>query len=229
MDKIFSVKYYPARDEKRVLFFFPAGFTQMWHYRLTVMQLNRMGVSVVGFNIRWRRAIRQYHNLDHFIDVIKEVDRTVGDIITRGKPGMEYAALGISFGSVLSLYTAKRHKQIKSIILFVPYGTLSHLLWTYRPTKVFLRRLVKNGLKSEAELAELTRPIETQYQLDKLKGRRIVSFNGKSDRVVFDGQKLVDAIKKEGIDATFYESRFGHFGTSVVGLLQKSKWDKVLR
>src|SRR5688572_24690060 len=136
MNTYFSVKHYKAKNEKKVLFFFPAGFTQMWQYRLTVLQLNRMGVSVVGFNVRWRAAVREYKSFDHFIDVIKDANKTVHQIISQ-KPDAEYAALGISFGSVLSLYTAKRHSQIKSIILFVPYGTLSYLLWTYKPSKAF--------------------------------------------------------------------------------------------
>ncbi|HTE57201.1 MAG TPA: hypothetical protein VK694_00500 [Verrucomicrobiae bacterium] len=134
----------------------------------------------------------------------------------------------MSYGSVLSLYTAKRHKNIASIILFVPYGTLSHLLWTHKPSRPFTQTLVSNGLKSERNLEKLTKPIETQYQLEKLKDRKVVSFLGRNDKIVFDGQKLVTAIKKQGIDATFYESRFGHFGTAAVNLVWKQRWDRVL-
>jgi len=87
---------------------------------------------------------------------------------------------------------------------------------------------MQNGLKSEHELEKLTQPVETQNQLSKLKDRQIVSFLGRSDKIVFDGEELVNAIKKQGIDATFYESHFGHFGASVLGLLHTNKWGRIL-
>lgn len=223
----FSIKEYKAKNEKKVLFFFPAGFTQMWHYRWTVFLLNRKGITVIGFNFAWKKAIRECDFAD-LVNMIEQVNEIVDKTVARYPKGMEYATIGLSFGSVLSLYTAKRHKSIKSIVLFVPYGTLSNLLWTHKPSRPFIATLMKNGLKSERDLEKLTFPVETQYQLDTLQDRRIVSYLGKSDKIVFDGQKLVDAIKKQGIDATFYESRFGHFGTSVLGLLRKRQWDKVL-
>jgi alpha-beta hydrolase superfamily lysophospholipase len=227
MGDYFSTKEYKAKNTKKILFFFPAGFTKMWQYRWTVFLLNRMGITVIGFDFSWRKAIREC-NFTDLINLIKQVDQVVGETITKNPPSMQYAVLGLSFGSVFSLYTAKRHKSIKSIILFVPYGTLSNLLWTHKPSKPFIATLMKNGLKSEQELEKLTQPVETQYQLDNLKDRRIVSFLGKSDKIVFDGAKLVDAIKEQNIDATFYKSRFGHFGTSALGILRKSKWDQIL-
>ncbi len=226
MSEHYSIKEYSVKNAKKVLFFFPAGFTKMWHYRFTVLQLNRMGISVIGFDFSWKNAIRTW-GFDEFKGVIEEVDQTVDEIISR-QPDIDYSVLGLSFGSVLSLYTAKRHKSIKSIILFVPYGTVSHLLWTHKPSRPFIENLIKNGLKSEQDLEKLTLPIETRYQLDKLKDRKIVSFLGRSDKIVFDGEKLVHAIKKNEINASFYESRFGHLGTSLIGLAQKSKWSKIL-
>lgn len=227
MSEFFSIKEYKTKNAKKILFFFPAGFTKMWQYRWTVFLLNRMGITVIGFDIAWRKAIREC-DFNDLVDLIKRVDQIVDEVISKNSQTMQYFVLGVSFGSVLSLYTAKRHKNIKSIILFVPYGTLSHLLWTYKPSKPFIETLMQNGLTSEQELEKLTQLVETQYQMDKLKDRQIVSFLGKSDKIVFDGTKLVDAIKQQDIDATFYASRFGHFGTSVWGLLSKHKWDKIL-
>jgi len=224
----FSVKEYKAKNQKKILFFFPAGFTQMWHYRWTVFLLNRIGITVIGFNIAWKKAIREW-DFDDLVNSIEKVNLFVDDKISKNPPTMEYAVLGLSFGSVLSLYTAKRHNSIKSIILFVPYGTLSNLLWTHKPSKPFIATLMKNGLKTEQDLEKLTQPVETQYQLDMLKDRRIVSYLGRSDKIVFDGQKLVEAIKKQNVDATFYEIRFGHFGTSVLGILRNRQWEKVLK
>ena len=189
MDQYFSTKIYPAKNAKRVLFFFPAGFSRMWHYRWTVFLLNRMGVTVIGFDFAWKKAIRD-SDFSDLVDLVELVDKTVGKIISRGPRSMQYSTLGISFGSILSLYTAKRHKSIRSIILFVPYGTLSNLLWTFKPAKSFIERLMKNGIRSERELEKLTQPIETQYKLNKLRDRKIVSFLGKNDKIVFDGEKL---------------------------------------
>ena len=228
MNTYFYVKEYKAKKEKRILFFFPAGFTQMWHYRWTVLLLNRMGITVIGFNFAWKKAIKEC-DFAELVNLIEQVDEAVDDTISKNSPKQGYAVLGLSFGSVLSLYTAKRHESIKSIVLFVPYGTLSNLLWTHKPSRPFIVTLMQNGLKTERDLEKLTQPVETQYQLYKLKNRRIVSYLGKSDKIVFDGQRLVEAIKEQNIDATFYESRFGHFGTSVIGILHKKQWDKILK
>lgn len=227
MSGYFVIKKYETKNAKKTLFFFPAGFTKIWQYRWTVYLLNRMGITVVGFDFAWKKAIREC-DFNDFVDLIKQVNQAVGKVISKNSTEMQYSVLGLSFGSVLSLYTAKMHSNIESIILFVPYGTLSHLLWTHKPSGPFIETLMQNGLKTEEELEALTQPVETQYQLNKLKDRKIVSFLGKSDKLVFDGGKLVDAIKKQGVDATFYESRFGHLGTSVFGILRKSKWDHIL-
>lgn len=227
MKEYFTVREYRVKNPKKILFFFPAGFTQMWHYRLVIYWLNRKGISVIGFNFAWKKAIREC-DFDKLISLIEEVHHSVEDVMAVNPDIDDYAVLGLSFGSVLALHSAKLHENIRSIILFVPYGTLSHLFWTHKPSRPFIETLLRNGLKTEKDLEELTQPIETQYHLEKLKDRRIVSFKGNNDKVVFDGQKLVDAIKKEGIEANFYESRFGHFGTSVVGLASKRKWTRVL-
>jgi len=199
----------------------------MWQYRWTVFLLNQMGITVVGFDFAWKKAIREC-GFEDFINFINQVNQSVDDVITQSSTKVQFSVLGLSFGSVLALYSAKRHESIKSIILFVLYGTLSHLLWTHKPSRPFIETLIQDGLKSEEELEALTQPVETQYQLDRLKGRKIISFLGKSDKIVFDGEKLIDAIKKQNIDATFFETRFGHLGTSVIGILQKRKWDNIL-
>jgi alpha-beta hydrolase superfamily lysophospholipase len=228
MNNYFSVKLYSAKNERKILFFFPAAFTQMWHYRWTVFSLNKMGVTVVGLNIAWNRAIREL-DFDGLLELVKQIDGVVSDTISKNSLKSDYAVLGVSIGSVLSLYAAKRHDSINSIILFVPFGTLSNLYWTHKPSRPFLDTLMKNGLRTEQDLEKLTQPIETQYQLHKIKHKKLVSFLGKRDKIVHDGQKLIEAIKEQDIDATFYESPFGHFGTALVGLLRKSQWNKILK
>ena len=136
----FSTREYKAKNEKKILFFFPAGFTQMWHYRWTVFLLNRKGITVLGFNFAWKKAIREC-NFPDLVKMIEQVNEVVDDTVSK-KPNMEYATLGLSFGSVLSLYSAKRHKSIRSIILFVPYGTLSNLLWTNKPSRPSIATLM---------------------------------------------------------------------------------------
>ncbi len=227
MEKYISTKVYEAKNAKKVLFFFPAGFTQMWQYRWTVFLLNRRGITVVGFNFAWKKAIRDY-GFDDLLQLIYQTDMVVDERIKANPSTTEYSALGLSFGSVLALYTAKKHDNIKSIILFVPYGTLSNLLWTHKPSRPFIQTLLKNGLKTEQDLEKLTEPVETQTQLEKLNGRRIVSFRGMSDKIVFDGEKIEFAIEKSKVDSTLHRLRFGHFGTSIVGILQKRKWMKVI-
>jgi alpha-beta hydrolase superfamily lysophospholipase len=166
MDSYFSVRVYEARNAKKVLFFFPAGFTQMWHYRWTVFLLNRMGITVVGFNFAWKRAIREW-DFDQLLQLIYQVDQKVDEIIKYYSPKIEYSTLGLSFGSVLALYAAKKHDSINTIILFVPYGTLSNLLWTHKPSRPFIETLIKGGLETESDLEKLTELVETRHDLEK--------------------------------------------------------------
>lgn len=227
MEKYFDVVEYSVKDAKKVLFFFPAGFTKIWQYRWTIFLLNRMGITVIGFDFAWKKAIR-WLDFKMLLDLVFAVNQKVGEIIANNSENVEFSVLGLSMGSVLSLYTAKQNKRIKSIILFVPYGTLSNLLWTHKPSRPFIKTLMQKGLKSEQELEKLTQPVETQYEMGKLMNRKIVSYLGLNDKIVFDGTKLVDAIKKQGIDATFYDSRYGHFWTCIFGILHKGKWAHIL-
>ena len=100
----FSFKLYKAKNSKRTLFFFPAGFTSMWMYRYTVYSLNRMGITVVGFNFKWRKAINE-SNLDDLIKMVDEVNDVVTQIQNESTDqNTKYSVFGTSFGSVLALY-----------------------------------------------------------------------------------------------------------------------------
>lgn len=208
-------------------FFFPAGFTQMWHYRLIVYSLNRKGITVVGFNFAWRKAIKEndFGGLYKLIDI---VDETVKQFIETKPEIIEFINIGLSFGSVLSLYTAKNHKKINTLILFAPYGTLSHLFWTYKPAKPFIQTLARKGINNEKDLEKLTAPVETLNKIFKLSNRKIISFRGMSDDIVLDGEKIESALADHCKDSKLFRLPYGHFFTCVVGLSQRRKWLKYL-
>ncbi|HTE57202.1 MAG TPA: hypothetical protein VK694_00505 [Verrucomicrobiae bacterium] len=90
MNEYFAIREYRAKNAKKVLFFFPAGFTKMWHYRWTVFVLNRMGITVVGFNFAWKKAIRKC-NFDNMVDLIKQVDQAVSDTMSQYPQGTQYS------------------------------------------------------------------------------------------------------------------------------------------
>lgn len=228
MNPYYTTKKYGTRSAERIVFFFPAGFTKLWQYRWIIFLLNRSGVGVVGFDISWRKAIKECR-FDEFMEIILGVSRSVNAYISENSSIERFSVLGISFGSVLALYCAKQNQLIQSIILFVPYGALSRLLWTYRLSQKFLERLEHEEMvDTEDSLHKLTRLVEPQYELEKLKDRQIISHSGKNDKIVRDGQQFINAVKNQKINATFYESRFGHFGTALFGLLKKKRWDKIL-
>lgn len=221
---LFKMKMHKAKHEQTVLFFFPAGFTYLWQYRWLFWYLNMRGITVIGCEVAWRRAVKEMTSIDDMILAIKNIDSEVSRIINQAhSKKLKYAVFGTSFGSVPALYCAKAHPEIRSIILNVPYGTLSHLIWTYKPLARFKRQLVLDGI-TEKKLQILTKPIETQYELDDIRDREIVVFTSQTDKIVFDGKTLVTALKRLKVSATYHETQYGHFWGAIENLMFVKKW-----
>jgi hypothetical protein len=186
-----------------------------------------MGYSVVGFDIDWYRAVNELD--EHLIvKMLEEINDVVVTVQSEHPLVEEYAVFGTSFGTVCALFVAKQHKNICSIILNMPYGTLAHLLWTHKPSKPFKERLIQNGLSTEKLLQDALRTIETQHNLDKLSDRKIVNFTALNDKVVFDGQDFADALKAVTPGTVFHATQYGHFWGGIENILAKKKWDCIL-
>lgn len=223
----YQYKIYNAKNATSTVFFFPAGFTQMWLYGLTVRQLNKRGFKVVGFNIKWRKAIQEF-DIDGFITFMNQMNDVVTEIQTKTKDNQKYSVFGISFGSLIALYVAKRHKNISSLVLMVPYGKFSHLLMSHEPSKPFKEMLLANGLDTEEKIHLRMLPIESQTNLDTLKNRKIVNYTALNDRIVDDGKEFAEALRKNVPTSVLYETQYGHLWGSVVSILRKSKWLPIL-
>jgi len=226
-NEYFSYKEYRVTNANKILFFFPAGFTKLWLYRYTIFLINKMGYTVVGFDFRWNKAVNEL-DLKGLEDLMNIVDGVVAQIQSENPNVNDYAIFASSFGTLLATYIAKRHKNIKSIILNMPYGKFSNVLWTHKPSKAFKETLVKNGISSAQQLHKLILPIEAQTDLYILKDRKIVNFTALKDKVVPDGQDFVVALKKANPKAIFHYSQFGHFWGGIENILSKHKWDSIL-
>ncbi len=224
----YKIKEYPVKNPTRVVFWFPAGFTKLWQYRYTILLLNRMGISVVGFDFKWRKSFNEL-SPEGLIDFSDQINVSVGEIMSGYSSDMKYSVFGTSVGGVFSLHIAKNYDQVDSAILNMPYGTVSHLLWTYKPAKEFRQRFIDSGIDSEAKLHKLLKPIETQRNLGLLRDKRIVNFTAQNDKIVFDGYDFAKALKKAVPSSTLHETQFGHFWGGIENILRKSKWDSVLR
>lgn len=80
----FTYKQYPAKNAHRTLFFFPAGFTKLSLYRYTIRQLNKMGVTVVGFDFKWNKAVKEV-DLEGLNAILAQVDGIVSDHMADNK------------------------------------------------------------------------------------------------------------------------------------------------
>jgi hypothetical protein len=168
-------------------------------------------------------------SLDELLALVKQIDQTVTDIQdTYFDPHVTYAAFGTSFGTLLATYVAKNHQNIQSVILNMPYGKFSHLIWTYKPARTFKQKMLDKGIGSEEKLHELLLPIEPQHNLSKLATKRIVNFTALNDKVVFDGKEFEEAIKKSVPDAVLYQTQYGHFWGGIENILSKHKWESIL-
>lgn len=224
--KLYKEKYYLVKGSDRTMFFFPAGLTKMWQYKLTISQLNKMGISVIGYDIKWKKSIGTM-SLDESIAFVKSVSESVGRHIAEA-PEKSYSVFGTSYGSVLSLYAAKQYKEISSIILNVPHGNVAEVFWHYKPAKKYIQRLVDSGIKSPEELHKHFKEIEATTDLGKLRGRNIIVFKSLNDKIVPNTQDIIDGLNDENIKVKVYTTSRGHFFGAIENLLKKSKWSKVL-
>jgi len=224
----FSYKVFKAKNAKRTLFFFPAGFTRLSLYRYPIARLNKSGVTVVGFDFQWRKAVSEV-DLEGLHSLMAQINETVTHYMASNKnPTHPYAVFGSSFGGVIALYVAKRHKNIDAIILNVPHATVSKVLWTHKPSKPFKAMLVSQGLDSEAKLHKALALLESQSDLELLKDRKIVNITGLNDKIVTNGLELADALAAANPSTILHKSRYGHLVAGSLGVLRKSKWDSIL-
>lgn len=225
----FTHKEYKAMNAHKTLFFFPAGFTKLSLYRYTISQLNRSGITVVGFDFKWKKAVSEV-NLDGLHHMMAQVDDVVSSYMDASKKtGYSYAVFGSSFGGVIALYLAKRHKNIDAIILNVPHATVSKVFWTHKPTRPFKETLIKQGIDTEEKLYHELGQIEVQHDLQLLKDRKIVNLTAMNDKIVTNGLDLAEALKEANPNTILYRTRFGHFVGGSIGVLRKKQWDMVLR
>jgi cephalosporin-C deacetylase-like acetyl esterase len=223
----FPYKEYKAKNATRTLFFFPAGFAKLSLYRYTIYQLNRMGITVVGFDFKWRKAVREV-DLEGLHTTMRQVDTVVSTHMA-ANPGRRYAVFGSSFGGVIALYVAKQHQNVDAVILNVPHAAVSKVLWTHKPSRPFKDSLVRQGIDTEVKLHKALGPIESQANLDLLKDRKIINFTALNDKIVPNGLELANALAKANPHAVLYQTRFCHFVGGTLGVLRKSKWDYVLK
>jgi hypothetical protein len=224
--KLYKEKYYPVKGSNKTMFFFPAGLTKMWQYKLTIAQINKMGISVIGYDIQWKKSIGSM-NVDDSIAFVKSVGESVGRHITEA-PEKSYSVFGTSYGSVLALYAAKQFKQINSVILNVPHGNVAEVFWSYKPAKKYIERLIASGIANSEELHVLFKEIEATTELGRLRGKNIIVFKSLNDKIVPNSQDIIDGLHAENIDLKVFTTTRGHFFSAIENLLKKSKWQNVL-
>lgn len=222
----FTFKVFKCKNPRMTLYFFPAGFTKLSSYRLTLWQLKRMNIDVVGFDFDWRNATK---NMDKngSAKLFHAVDEVVSSYI-KSSPGTTYAVFGTSFGGALAIYCAKKHLEITRLILCVPHATMSKVLWTYKPTKAYKERLIIDGINSEAKLNKHLGDLEPQHNIRLLKNKKIVNFTALNDQIVTNGLELSTALKNVNSDVTLHQTRYGHFIGGTLGILRKNDWKHVL-
>ncbi len=181
-----------------------------------------MGISVIGYDIKWKKSIGSM-NVDDSIAFVKSVAESVGRQIAEA-PQKSYSVFGTSYGSVLSLYSAKQYKAIRSLLLNVPHGNVAEVFWHYKPAKKYVQRLVASGITGPEELHELFKEIEATTELGKLRGRDIIVFKSLNDKIVPNTQDIIDGLKAENIEVKVYSTNRGHFFGVIENLLRRSRW-----
>lgn len=229
-EQIFSCRRYGKASNTKVVFFFCAMLTRIWQYRWLYLLMNKYGYTVYAYGVQEKKIFTTYSAAD-FGEFVGSIRHSVEQQIELEKrQGADtFVAFGVSMGTIYALDCAKYLKDISKLIINLTYGSIAYNVWTYRfhrPTKA---RFVREwDITTEEDLREALGPTETAHNLWSLRGKPVLLYTSKTDRVLTDTMKFKEALRKSGAQATYYDSIFGHYLAGLLNLARTGRWRSFL-
>lgn len=230
----FSFKTF-GKSEKGVIFLFTGFRMKRWLYYLTIRKLMKAGYYVIVYDID--SSLIFHGEISDFLytveALINTVKQQVNDLKQQG--AKVFFSYGTSMGTIFAMRIAIEIQDIKKIIVNLTYGSLADNVWTWSVLKGVKKRLEHAGITKE-KLETLLEPISPLSMAPKLKGKKLLLYLAKKDKIILFNQSLQfkEALDKAGIEYIYYQNnRFGHFiagslnnlrSKIYLDFLQKNEW-----
>tara|TARA_Y100000310_G_scaffold345817_1_gene470426 strand:+ start:6479 stop:6967 length:489 start_codon:yes stop_codon:yes gene_type:complete len=110
----------------------------------------------------------------------KEVIKSIKNDLDRYNIGTVF---GISLGTSLALYSANSSKNIRKVILSLPFHSLASVLWNSPVTRTIVKKAKKKRY-SMKDFHKILNPFDPVNNINKLKGKDVRVFIAKGDSII---------------------------------------------
>ena len=121
------------------------------------------------------------------------------------------SVFGISLGTAPALYVSNKSKDIRKIILALPFDKLAPVVWNAFITKFVVKEAKENGY-SQKDMDKILLRYDLINNLDNLKNKEIRIYIAKKDSIIpfFRSKNLVSKMKNLNLKVK-YASSLGHY------------------
>jgi esterase/lipase len=196
----FTCKTYPAKDARRVIFFFAGFGGKTWHYKPAYSVLNKMGYNVVAYHFPGRPLL----NVDMaFLEALgKRMSTDVRHQIANYKSQgiTEFASFGISMGSTYSISIAKHVPEIKRMVFITCYGSSAQEVWEYAGLKKMKQIYTDQGM-STTDVENAHPWIENTKNMQLLADKTMLLYASRADKVILyaNTKRFIDMAEQKGL------------------------------
>jgi dipeptidyl aminopeptidase/acylaminoacyl peptidase len=119
-------------------------------------------------------------------------------------------------GTLFAIKCTTEFPQINKLVINMTYGSIAENIWTWNFIKSTKARAIKEGYTLKS-LDKKLEPISPIPNAPKLKGKRVLLYLSKNDKVLLYEQSLQfkRALDKAGVDYVYVENK--HFGHIISG------------
>ena len=201
-----------------VIFFFTAFKTKYWLYYPVIRNLTKAGYYVVVYDINADAILKgepeDFLNLaDH---IVLDVQSQVENFKQAGVK--KFSTFGVSMGTLFALRISVDIPDIKKVVANLTYGSFADNVWSWKPASKLKRRLEGAGI-NKAALENLLTPISPLSMAPKLKGKKLLLYLAKNDKVILFSQssQFKEALDRAGINYIYHQNnKFGHLISGVI-------------
>ena len=195
-----------------VIFLYTAFRTRYWLYYPTIRKLVKEGYYVVVYDFNptlvFKGEVSDLLNLAN--DILKNTKNQVEEFKKDGVK--KFFAFGVSMGTIMGLRAAIEIPEIKKVVVNLTYGSLADTIWTQKVLGKIKKRFQKSGITKE-KLELLLEPISPLSMARKLKGKKVLLYLSKKDKVILFSQssEFKKALEEAKVDYVYRENqKFGH-------------------
>ncbi len=218
----FKARRHPERGR---IYLFAGLASPLIFYLPAIRKFRKAGFSVVVFTFRTRAM----YSLSH-IDIPKAVDElcdTVALLEKSADTSLPAIALGNSMGSAFAWHAASRVQSIDRVVANTGYAVISRHVFEDKSGSHWRKKLLRDGI-DEAAYHKLINKYEPAAVFDKLRGKKVLLFMNRDDKVIGFSQAALfkQALEKNKINYEYIENHgMGHVAAIWHNLMSRKLLD----